>query len=184
MRQDCFQPASHHRPTPTWSRVSVLVVLISVIVCGIVGAAIWATRSTDLREERKLEWQAVITAFGAVKDWAVEQPRDRRHSISAADVDALVRVVRDARRSGRPSSFAWMMNPSPEDWSAWLAGETRNLLAVVDTRSGEIAFLWDGYQAIRVDGDSMVVDYDANGELSISSEGARRQIEGWVRVDP
>jgi hypothetical protein len=77
-----------------------------------------------------------------------------------------------------------MVNPSPEDWSAWFIGEHRILLAVIDIPSGEIAFLWDGYSAIQVGGELAAVDYNSKGSLSISRIGAGRQIEGWVKIDP
>ena len=54
---------------------------------------------------------------------------------------------------------------------------------MVDPATDEIVGLLSAIHEIEVGGDSMAVELGVGGNRSISPEGARRLIEGWVRIE-
>jgi hypothetical protein len=163
-----------------------VILVIAALVVGLVAAATSWEHRKEARRWRYREW---VEARGAWRGVELEVRRrtraERLDPLTAADLDDGIRILRVDRESHPELRFLWLVNPSLTAWdsSFRLSHDFTCLFAVVDPATDEIVGLLSAIHEIEVGGDSMAVELDIGGNPSISPEGARRLIEGWVRIE-
>jgi len=172
----------------TRTKVNIAVaVAVAAFGVGLVMAATSWERRKEARRWRYREWVEARGAWRGVElEVRLRTGAERLDPLTAADLDDGIRILRVDRESHPELRFLWLVNPSLTAWdsSFRLSHDFTCLFAVVDPATDEIVGLLSAILEIEVGGESMAVERGVGGNLSISPEGARRLIEGWLRIEP
>jgi hypothetical protein len=163
-----------------------VILVVAVLVVGLAGAAFSAERRKEARRWQYREWVEAQSAWRGVElEVRRRTGAERLDPLTAADLDDGIRILRVDRESHPELRFLWLVNPSLTAWdsSFRVSDDFTCLFAVVDPATDEIVGLLSAIHEIEVGGDSMAVELGVGGNRSISPEGARRLIEGWVRIE-